>query len=221
MSYLKMQQQPKFNNTRTYTQRYLGNELVSTESESDSDSEAERNDCSSLYLSIAKLASKASFRGNDSAREWLKAIMGLPEDHVLAPFDDETAKTLTELARQAYAAAQGNRNAIEFMSGFLAKRGQTETDSDACSDSHEETDETESGEETDETDSDATSHEESDEADSDEEPREEEQVHQGAFHCIVCYQVVTQERNPNKPCGRTKYLMDFQKRCRDCRGFGG
>ena len=210
-----MQQQPKFNNTRTYTQRYLGNELVSTESGSGSDSEAERNDCSPLYLSIAKLASKASFRGNDSAREWLKAIMGLPEDHVLAPFDDETAKTLTELARQAYAAAQGNRDAIGFMSGFLAKtetdnnEETDETDGDACSDSHEETDETDSetdsDEETDETDSDAGS-------DSHEEPSDED-----AFHCIVCYQVVTQERNPNKPCGRTKYLMDFQKRCRGCR----
>ena len=71
-----------------HTQHYRGNELVSVESESDSDSETEPTqiiDRSPLYMSIAKLASKASFRGNDGAREWLKAIMGLPEDHVLPP----------------------------------------------------------------------------------------------------------------------------------------
>ena len=154
------------------------------------------------------------------AREWLNALMGLPEDHVLPPFDDEIAKSLTELASQAFAAAQGNRGSVEFMCDFLAKRGQTETDNN---EGHDETDETDSDEETDETDSDETdsdetdSDEETDETDSDEEPGDEEQVQQDAFHCIVCYQVVTQERNPNKPCGRTKYLMDFQKRCRGCR----
>jgi len=37
------------------------------------------------------------------------------------------------------------------------------------------------------------------------------------YHCIVCSEVVTQDRNPDKPCGRTKYLMDFKKRCRRCR----
>ena len=217
MSYLAQQQiQQKFNNARTCTQHYRGNELVSVESESDSDSETEPTqiiDRSPLYMSIAKLASKASFRGNDGAREWLKAIMGLPEDHVLPPFDDEIAKSLTELARQAFAAAQGDPGSVAFMCDFLTKRGQTETDSD------EETNEAESDEETDETDSDACSdsHEETDETDSDEEPSDEEQVQQDAFHCIVCYQVATQERNPNKPCGRTKYLMDFQKRCRGCR----
>ena len=37
------------------------------------------------------------------------------------------------------------------------------------------------------------------------------------YHCIVCSEVVTQDRNPDKPCGRTKYLMDFKKRFRRCR----
>jgi hypothetical protein len=37
------------------------------------------------------------------------------------------------------------------------------------------------------------------------------------YACIHCGETVMQMRNPLKPCGRTKYFMDFKQRCSSCR----
>jgi hypothetical protein len=37
------------------------------------------------------------------------------------------------------------------------------------------------------------------------------------FNCTNCGNIVMQERNSNKPCGRTKFFMDFKQCCSSCR----
>jgi cobalamin biosynthesis protein CobT len=110
----------------------------------------------------------------------------------------------------ASASVQGNNNEVDDDS---ETEGQTSDD---------ETDDDESDEETVTSDEDTDSGEEmSSDAASDIGNEEKEAVPiyecSTPYHCIVCSEVVTQDRNPDKPCGRTKYIMDFKKRCRRCR----
>ena len=112
----------------------------------------------------------------------------------------------------ASASVQGNNNEVDDDSETEGQTSNDETDSDGESDEEMVTsdEDTDSGEEM------------SSDAASDignEEKEEAVPIYECStpYHCIVCSEVVTQDRNPDKPCGRTKYIMDFKKRCRRCR----
>ena len=115
---------------------------------------------------------------------------------------------------------------IANMAARASVHGNNEVDDDSATEeetSDDETDDDESEEETVTSDEDTDSGEEmSSDAASDignEEKEEAVPIYECStpYHCIVCSEVVTQDRNPDKPCGRTKYIMDFKKRCRRCR----
>ena len=106
---------------------------------------------------------------------------------------------------------RGNNNEVDDDSETEGQTSDDETDSDDESDEETVTsdEDTDSGEEMS---SDAAS-------DIGNEEKEAVPIYECStpYHCIVCSEVVTQDRNPDKPCGRTKYIMDFKKRCRRCR----
>ena len=110
----------------------------------------------------------------------------------------------------ARASVHGNNNEVDDDSATEEETSDDETDDDESDEETVTSDEdTDSGEEMS---SDAAS-------DIGNEEKEAVPIYECStpYHCIVCSEVVTQDRNPDKPCGRTKYIMDFKKRCRRCR----
>ena len=134
-------------------------------------------------------------------------VLGDPE-----PTGRDNSSLCRSIANMAArASVQGNNNEVDDDSATEEETSDDETDDD------------ESEEETVTSDEDTDSGEEmSSDAASDignEEKEEAVPIYECStpYHCIVCSEVVTQDRNPDKPCGRTKYIMDFKKRCRRCR----
>jgi hypothetical protein len=134
-------------------------------------------------------------------------VLGDPE-----PTGRDNSSLYRSIANMAArASVHGNNNEVDDDSETEGQTSNDETDSDGESDEEMVTsdEDTDSGEEMS---SDAAS-------DIGNEEKEAVPIYECStpYHCIVCSEVVTQDRNPDKSCGRTKYIMDFKKRCGRCR----
>ena len=177
----------------TDTEPELGSDNELSEAASDTDGEFDDGDFAHFCRNLAFLAKQAS-SGIDKSRRFLRAFAGSPYKYhdPLPPFTEELRGSILQLAEEAESASNGEKESLDwvedFMMGFPVRSDELENII---------------------------------EAEIDENRQETLKVLDAplkvGFACVCCGCTVMQERDPSKPCGKTKFFMDFKKRCSFCR----